>query len=429
MARVLVMVKRGLILGSTAALITGLAFAGFQVAGLAAFRNSPKEIVDEVWQIINREYVDGTFNRVDWQAVRRKYLSRDYASKADAYRAIREMLQTLDDPYTRFLDPDQFKSMQIDTSGELSGVGLTLGIDEETKKLTVVSPIEDSPAAAAGILAKDEIITIDGRSTQGMDINEAVSLIRGPQGTKVRLGVQRGNRKFEVEIKRAKIELHAVKAAIRETEIGKVGYIRLTQFNANAANDMRKAIKEHNEAGVQGFVLDLRSNPGGLLYASAEIAKMFMENATIVSTVDRKGESERLTANRQALTDKPLVVLVDGGSASASEILSGALQDNKRAIIVGTKTFGKGLVQSVHSLSDGSGLAVTIAKYLTPNGTDINKSGIKPDVVVELTQKQREELAKNQDKIGTNADQQFLKALEVLKQQVKKAQSQSSTGV
>jgi carboxyl-terminal processing protease len=317
--------------------------------------------------------------------------------------------------------------MQIDTSGELSGVGLTLGIDEETKKLTVVSPIEDSPAAEAGILAKDEITSINGRSTKGMDINEAVSLIRGPQGTKVKLGVQRGTRQFEVEIKRAKIELHAVKAAVRETDIGKVGYIRLTQFNANAAGDMRKAIKSHNEANVQGFVLDLRSNPGGLLYSSAEIAKMFVENATIVSTVDRKGESERLTANRQALTDKPLVVLVDGGSASASEILSGALQDNKRAVIVGTKTFGKGLVQSVHSLSDGSGLAVTIAKYLTPNGTDINKSGIKPDVVVELPQKQREDLAKNQDKIGTNADQQFVKALEVLKQQVK-AQAKSSTG-
>ncbi len=427
MARVLVMVKRGLILGSTAALMTGLAFAGFQVAGLAAFRNSPKELVDEVWQIINRDYVDGTFNKVDWQATRRKYLNRDYASKADAYRAVREMLQTLDDPYTRFLDPEQFKSMQIDTSGELSGVGLTLGIDEETKKLTVVSPIEDSPAAEAGILAKDEITSINGRSTKGMDINEAVSLIRGPQGTKVKLGVQRGTRQFEVEIKRAKIELHAVKAAVRETDIGKVGYIRLTQFNANAAGDMRKAIKSHNEANVQGFVLDLRSNPGGLLYSSAEIAKMFVENATIVSTVDRKGESERLTANRQALTDKPLVVLVDGGSASASEILSGALQDNKRAVIVGTKTFGKGLVQSVHSLSDGSGLAVTIAKYLTPNGTDINKSGIKPDVVVELPQKQREDLAKNQDKIGTNADQQFVKALEVLKQQVK-AQAKSSTG-
>lgn len=421
MAQVLVMVKRGLILGSTAALMAGLTMAGFQVAG-AAFRNSPKELVDEVWQIINRDYVDATFNKVDWQATRRKYLSRDYASKADAYRAVREMLQSLNDPYTRFLDPDQFKSMKIDTSGELTGVGLTLGIDEETKKLTVVSPIEDSPAARAGILAKDEIITINGRSTEGMDINEAVNLIRGPQGTKVKLGIQRGGNKFEVEIRREKIELHAVRSSVQQSEFGKVGYIRLTQFNANAPNDMRKAIRSHLDQQVKGFILDLRSNPGGLLYASAEIARMWMENATIVSTVDRKGESERLTANRQALTDKPLVVLVDGGSASASEILAGALQDNKRAVIVGTKTFGKGLVQSVHSLSDGSGLAVTVAKYLTPNGTDINRSGIKPDIIVELTPKQREMLAKNQDKIGTEEDPQFVKALEVLKQQVAKAE-------
>ncbi|MCS6960586.1 MAG: S41 family peptidase [Pseudanabaenaceae cyanobacterium SKYGB_i_bin29] len=415
------MVKRGLILGSTATLIAGLAMAGYQVAG-AAFRNSPKELVDEVWQIINRDYVDGTFNKVDWQETRRKYLSRDYASKADAYRAVREMLQSLNDPYTRFLDPDQFKSMKIDTSGELTGVGLTLGIDEETKKLTVISPIEDSPAARAGILAKDEIITINGRSTEGMDINEAVNLIRGPQGTKVKLGIQRGGNKFEVEIRREKIELHAVRSTVQQTEFGKVGYIRLTQFNANAPNDMRKAIRSHLDAQVKGFILDLRANPGGLLYASAEIARMWMENATIVSTVDRKGESERLTANRQAMTDKPLVVLVDGGSASASEILAGALQDNKRAVIVGTKTFGKGLVQSVHSLSDGSGLAVTVAKYLTPNGTDINRSGIKPDVIVELTPKQRETLAKNQDKLGTEDDPQFVKALDVLKQQVAKAE-------
>ncbi len=421
MAQVLVMVKRGLILGSTAALMAGLTMAGFQVAG-AAFRNSPKELVDEVWQIINRDYVDATFNKVDWQATRRKYLSRDYASKADAYRAVREMLQSLNDPYTRFLDPDQFKSMKIDTSGELTGVGLTLGIDEETKKLTVVSPIEDSPAARAGIIAKDEIITINGRSTEGMDINEAVNLIRGPQGTKVKLGIQRGGNRFEVEIRREKIELHAVRSSVQQSEFGKVGYIRLTQFNANAPNDMRKAIRSQLDQQVKGFILDLRSNPGGLLYASAEIARMWMENATIVSTVDRKGESERLTANRQALTDKPLVVIVDGGSASASEILAGALQDNKRAVIVGTKTFGKGLVQSVHSLSDGSGLAVTVAKYLTPNGTDINRSGIKPDIIVELTPKQREMLAKNQDKIGTEEDPQFVKALEVLKQQVAKAE-------
>ncbi len=410
------MAKRGLVLSTTAALVAAVAVVGFQLANpsVAAFKSSPKEVVDEVWQIINRDYVDGTFNKVDWQQTRRKYLTRDYASQAEAYRSVREMLKTLDDPYTRFMDPEQFKSMQIDTSGELTGVGIQLGVDEKTKKLTVVSPIEDSPASRAGILPKDVIVTIAGKSTEGMDINQAVALIRGPSGTKVTLGVKRGDRTFNVELARAKIELHAVKSDVRNTSIGKVGYIRLTQFNANAAGDMRKAMQTQVDRNVVGFILDLRSNPGGLLYSSAEIARLWLDNATIVSTVDRKGENERLTANRQSLTNKPLVVLVDGGSASASEILSGALQDNKRAVIVGTKTFGKGLVQSVHSLGDGSGLAVTIAKYYTPNGTDINHAGIKPDFIIELSEAQKEQLVKNRDEIGTVADPQFAKALEVL---------------
>lgn len=421
------MAKRGLVLTTTAALAAAVAVIGFQLANpsVAAFKSSPKELVDEVWQIINRDYVDGNFNKVDWQQTRRRYLSRDYASKAEAYRSVKEMLKTLDDPYTRFMDPEQFKSMQIDTSGELTGVGIQLGMDEATKKLTVIAPIEGSPAAQAGILAKDIITTIAGKSTEGMDINQAVALIRGPEGTKVKLGVLRGGRAFDVELQRAKIEVHPVKAEVRDSSIGKVGYIRLIQFNGNAANDMRKAIQVQIDQNVKGFILDLRSNPGGLLYSSAEIARMWMDNATIVSTIDRKGESERLTANRQALTDKPLVVLVDGGSASASEILSGALQDNKRAVLVGSKTFGKGLVQSVHSLGDGSGLAVTIAKYYTPKGTDINHAGIKPDVSVDLTDADRERLVKNRDLIGTIADPQYAKALEVLTTRVQNPQTPS----
>jgi carboxyl-terminal processing protease len=423
----MLMAKRGLVLTTTAALAAAVAVTGFQLANpsVAAFKSSPKELVDEVWQIINRDYVDGNFNKVDWQQTRRKFLVRDYSSKAEAYRSVREMLKTLDDPYTRFMDPEQFKSMQIDTSGELTGVGIQLGMDEATKKLTVIAPIEGSPAAQAGILAKDTITSIAGKSTEGMDINQAVALIRGAEGTKVKLGVIRAGRAFDVELKRAKIEVHPVKAEIRDSSIGKVGYIRLIQFNGNAANDMRKAIQSQVDQNVKGFILDLRSNPGGLLYSSAEIARMFMDNVTIVSTIDRKGESERLTANRQALTDKPLVVLVDGGSASASEILSGALQDNKRAVLVGSKTFGKGLVQSVHSLGDGSGLAVTIAKYYTPKGTDINHAGIKPDFNIDLTDADRERLVKNRDLIGTVSDPQYAKALEVLTTRVQNPQTPS----
>jgi len=423
------MAKRGIVLGTTAALITSVALVGFQLANpsAAAFRNNPKETVDEVWQIINREYVDGTFNKVDWQQTRRQFLKRNYASKSDAYAAIREMLKGLDDPYTRFMDPEQFKSMQIDTSGELTGVGIQLTQDETSKSLMVASPIEGSPAAKAGIISKDILVKIAGQSTEGMDINRAVDLIRGPLNTKVILGVKRGDRVFDVELVRARIEIHPVKAEVRDTNIGKVGYLQLRQFNGNAAADMKKAVKSQLEAGVTGFILDLRSNPGGLLYSSAEIARLWLENSTIVSTIDRAGESDRLVANRQALTDKPLVVLVDKGSASASEILAGALQDNKRAALVGTQTFGKGLVQSVHPLGDGSGMAVTIAKYYTPDGTDINRSGIKPDVVIELTVADRERISKNRELFATPADPQFAKAFEVLSARVKASQTPKTT--
>lgn len=416
----MVITKRGLVLGATAVVVTTVAVTG---AGLlsksqAFFSQSPKELVDEVWQIIDRQYVDATFNQQDWRAVRNTYLNRSYTNQEEAYEAIREMLKKLEDPYTRFMTPEEFKNMQIDTSGELTGVGIQLAQDEETKKLMVISPIEDTPAFKAGILAKDVITKINGKSTEGMDVNDAVKLIRGEPGTSVTLTVKRGDKDIDYRLTRAKIEIHPVRYSSQSTPTGKIGYIRLNQFSANAADEMRNAIKELEKQNVTGYVLDLRSNPGGLLYASVEIARMWIDEGAIVSTVDRTGENDRQVANNRALTNKPLVVLVDGGSASASEILSGALQDDKRATLVGTQTFGKGLVQSVRQLEDGSGLAVTIAKYLTPSGRDINKAGIAPDVVFELTDAQRKELQQDRNKIGTSADPQYAKAVEVLQQRI-----------
>ncbi|MEO1404464.1 MAG: S41 family peptidase, partial [Cyanobacteria bacterium J06635_1] len=193
----------------------------------------------------------------------------------------------------------------------------------------------------------------------------------------------------------------------------------LTQFSANAADEMREAIQALEDREVTGYVLDLRSNPGGLLYAGIDIAQMWLNKGTIVSTVNRQGVVDENAASNQSLTDKPVVVLIDGGSASASEILSGALQDNDRAILVGTKTFGKGLVQSVRGLTDGSGLAVTVAKYLTPSGRDINELGIEPDVVVELSDEERELLAEDLEKIGTSVDPQYTEAIEVLSDMIR----------
>ena len=417
----MVITKRGLVLGATAVVLTTVAVTGAGIhlsRGQAFLRESPKELVDEVWQVIDRQYVDGTFNQVDWRKVRNEYLTRPYSTKEEAYKAIREMLKQLNDPYTRFMDPKEFKDMQIDTSGELTGVGIQLAQDEKTKKLMVIAPIEDTPAFKAGVLAKDEITKIDGKSTKGMDVNDAVQLIRGKPGTSVKLTILRGEKELDFNLKRARIEIHPVRYSYQKTDVGGIGYVRLNQFSANAPQEMRNAIRDLEKQRVVGYVLDLRSNPGGLLYGSIEIARMWLEEGTIVSTVNRQGVSDRQQANNSALTDKPLVVLVDGGSASASEILSGALQDNKRAILVGTKTFGKGLVQSVRPLGDGSGMAVTIAKYFTPRGRDINKSGIPPNIVLELSEEQKKALQGDRTKIGTSADPQYAKALETLKQQI-----------
>jgi carboxyl-terminal processing protease len=415
----MVLSKRSLVVGVAALIGAGVLTTG---AGLhlskswALFKPSPKETVDEVWQIIDHEYVDGTFNGTDWRTVRNQFLNKNYATTKEAYTAIRTMLEKLGDPYTRFMDPEQFKSMQIDTSGELTGVGIQIAQDEKTKDIKVISPIEDSPAAKAGILAQDIVLKVGAKATKGMDINEVVSLIRGPVNTGVVLTIGRGKQTLTFNVKRERIELHSVRHSYQQTPTGGVGYIRLSQFSGNAPQEMKAAIRDLTKKNVAGFILDLRMDPGGLLYSGAEVARMWMNDVTIVSTVDRRGETERLTAGRGSLSDKPLVVLVDGGSASASEILAGALQDNKRAVLIGEKTFGKGLVQSVHPLGDGSGMAVTIAKYYTPSGRDINKKGIQPDYPVKLTEAQKK--AMTRETLGTLKDPQYVKALEILNQRI-----------
>ncbi|MEM8503439.1 MAG: carboxyl-terminal processing protease CtpC [Cyanobacteria bacterium P01_D01_bin.1] len=414
--------KRGFILGATALASAALVITGTGIQlsdGQAFFKDGPKEIVDEVWNLIDNQYVDDSFNSLDWNTVRLDYLNRTYTDKESAYVAVREMLEQLDDPYTRFMDPEEFNNMQIETSGELTGVGIQISKEEETEDIVVVSPIEDTPAFEAGLLSGDIITSIDGNSTEGMELSDAVSLIRGPVNSNVVLSVDREGRALDFELIRARIEIHPVRFSVKDSPEGSIGYIRLNQFSSNAATEMKDAIESLEDRKVAGYVLDLRSNPGGLLFSSIEIAKMWIEEGVIVSTVDRDSTSNEEVAHSEALTDKPLVVLVDGGSASASEILSGALQDNNRAVLVGTQTFGKGLVQSVRGLTDGSGIAVTIAKYLTPSGRDINKLGIEPDHIVELTDEQREELVTDRDKVGTLDDPQYAEAIDILSDAVR----------
>ncbi len=383
----------------------------------AALEDSPKAIIDEAWQIVNREYVDPSFNKTDWQAVRQSLLSRNYTNRQQAYKALKAALEKLDDPYTRFMDPKQFEELTNQTSGELSGIGIRLDQNEQTKVLTVVEPIENSPALRAGLQSGDEILAINNRSTQGMSVEDASALIRGEAGSRVSLRIRRAGRMFNVSIVRARIELPTVRYALKQEGNRKIGYIRLNEFSSHAAEQMRKAIRDLSQQKAEAFVLDLRGNPGGLLQSSIEISRMWVNRGSIVRTVDRKGKSEEVAANQTALTNLPLVVLVDGNSASSSEILTGALMDNRRATVVGSQTFGKALVQSVHSLSDGSGLAVTIAHYYTPKGTDISKKGITPDIKVDLTESDRARLSSNPRLIGTPSDPQYAQALAALERQ------------
>jgi len=374
-------------------------------AEATVLNNSYKEVIDHVWQIVYRDFLDsnGKFQKSNWINLRKEVLSKTYSDSNEAYDAIRDMLSNLDDSYTRFLEPKEFNQMRIDTSGELTGVGIQIVKDKESDDLIIISPIEGTPAFDAGIKARDKILSIDDISTEGMNIEEAVKLIRGQRGTKVKLEILRGSNSFFKILSREKIEIKSVSSKVNQTKNGlSIGYVRIKQFNANASKETRDAIKDLETKKVAGYVLDLRSNPGGLLESSIDISRHFINKGVIVSTVSKDGLKETKKGNGQALTKKPLVVLVNEGSASASEIVSGAIKDNKRGKLVGKKTFGKGLVQSMRTLVDGSGLTVTVAKYLTPNGTDINKSGIIPDIEVRMNINpilQRE--------IGTRKDKQY----------------------
>ena len=378
-----------------------------------AFTNQ-QQMVMEVWRIVNRSYVDETFNHQNWWFLRQKVLKKPLPDWDKTYEAIDDMLAVLEDPYTRFLPPEQYQSLQTNTNGELLGVGLQIAKDEEGGNLRVIAPIEGSPAEAAGILPQDEILEINGTPTSGLSLDEAAARMRGSIGSQVALKVGRVDEPaFEVSVRRDRIEINPVIAELRsELGLPKVGYLRLGQFNGNAAEEIRGALSNLERQGAEAYVLDLRNNPGGLLNAGIEIARMWLDDGTIVYTVDRQGALGSYDAQGKAITDDPLVVLVNKGTASASEILAGALQDNGRAKLVGEKTFGKGLIQSLFDLPNGAGLAVTIAKYETPDHHDINKLGITPDEEVETSVERRQQFA-------TDEDVQYEAAIALLSESVK----------
>ena len=369
-----------------AALVLGLCFwiASWISMPTAMAFSEEQKLVLQSWRLVNQSYLDDTFNHQNWWQLREKYVKYPLHNREETYGAIEEMLGTLDEPFTRLLKPDQYKSLQVSTSGELSGVGLQINLNPDSGDLEVIAPLATSPAEAAGIIPHTRILEIDGIDTASLSLDEAAAHMRGPQGTRVVLKIQPpGEKSRQIELVRERISLSPVLAKLERTSASQtVGYIRLSQFSANAAQEISHAVEKLTQQGAQAFILDLRNNPGGLLQAGVDIARLWLPAGTIVYTVNRQGIQDSFTALGEALTDAPLVVLVNQGTASASEILAGALQDNGRALLVGEKTFGKGLIQSLFELADGAGLAVTVAKYETPHHKDIHKLGIVPDVLV-----------------------------------------------
>ncbi|MFH1576304.1 MAG: S41 family peptidase [Candidatus Margulisiibacteriota bacterium] len=310
--------------------------------------------------------------------VKHDFVEKDVDDQKLVYGSIRGLLSALDDPYTRFVEPKSYKEMKIRMSGSYSGIGIYIGIKE--KLLTVISPIDGTPADKAKLKAGDKIVTVDEKPTKDMALEEAVSLIRGPRGTKVKLGIQRKGWKEpkDYEIVRENIKIKSVNSKIMQKDIA---YIKLNTFeNLASAQEFEKALRQARTA--KGLIIDLRGNGGGLLQSAIDIGSMFIDRGVIVQTVDREGRKEQLESSGRVLWRKPTVVLINEASASASEILAGALRDNKVATLVGVHSFGKASVQNVRRLNDGSALLVTIAKYLTPSGEDINKKGIQPDIEV-----------------------------------------------
>jgi carboxyl-terminal processing protease len=386
----------------------------------------PKKLYDRVWTIIQNDYVDKTYNYQNWDIWRHRY--DDYLkTREDSYKAIETMIASLGDRYTRFLDRKAFEEEKESIEAELTGVGIQIGLDQEGR-VVIIAPIEGTPGANADLRPNDLILEIDGKNTSGLSIEQAAKMIRGPVNTEVTLTVEREKEKFKKTITRAVIPIRAIPDGQVLTIFGDVGYIRLSTFiSKDTVQELLDAL-EKLDTSAKGFIIDLRNNPGGLLNNAMVISDMFLDGGIIVSTVNKNGYVTSFGSRLIDSTDKPIVLLVNSNSASASEIFAGALRDNGRADIVGSKTFGKGLVQAINKLGDGSGVNVTIAKYLTPNKTDINKKGIEPDYKVDL-EKLDYDLSRGpwffdpNVKFGIRTpedaqDKQLMKAVEVLKSKI-----------
>jgi carboxyl-terminal processing protease len=366
---------------------------------------------------INSNYVysknsNELYEKIDLFSEVLETIKQEYVNEVDQAEimdsAINGLLQSLD-PYSAYMSPKSFDGMQTDTKGEFGGLGIEIGMESGVVK--VISPIDDTPAANAGIKSGDYIVRINDQQVQGKTLTEAVDLMRGPVGSDIKLTIRRKNEKkaLEFKIKRAVIEVRSVEAKI----IGKkneIGYLRLKSFNENSDEQLFEKINNfEKKKKLTGYILDLRNNPGGLLTQAINITDFFLDDGEIVSTKGRKiSETRRFFSKKgDGINGKPLIVITNNGSASASEIVSGALKDHKRAIILGENTYGKGSVQSIIPLKNGGGLRLTISKYYLPSGKSISDVGVLPDIFVE-------EIGKD-FKINTGTDNQLKYAVDLLK--------------
>ncbi|KDO57205.1 hypothetical protein CISIN_1g047092mg [Citrus sinensis] len=377
--------------------------------------NTVQRTLVEAWGLIRETFVDPTFNHQDWDSKLQQTMVEIFPLKsADAaYSKISGMLSTLGDPFTRIISPKEYQSFRIGSDGNLQGVGLFISVEPRTGHLVVLSCVEDSPAARAGIHEGDELIEINGERLDGIDSEAAALKLRGRAGTPVTVKVHSGkdvgreSGTREVNIPRGYIKLSPISRTIiphrtPDGHLTKTGYVKLSAFSQTAAADMANTIHELESEGAHSYILDLRNNP---VILRLDVAQIWLDgDETLVNAVDREGHTLPINmVDGHAITHDPLVVLVNEGSASASEILAGALHDNGRAILVGHKTFGKGKIQSVTELHDGSALFVTVAKYLSPALHDIDQVGITPDVqcTTDMLSSPKESLLKNKSSVSS----------------------------
>lgn len=337
---------------------------------------SPQKLFDKTWRVISREYYEPSLNHQNWNRWKNRYQGKIHTEE-DARIAIETMIASLDEPYTRFMPKKDFEELTTSITSKIYGIGVN--IYSNSGKTEIFNVMPGTPADFAQLKQGDIITAVDGKEINGMNVSEVASLVRGPENSIVELSILRNGEKLTKIIKRKEIKIKSVKSSVLDNHIG---YIKIISFmSGTTPNEFLEAL--NNTQDTDSLIIDLRGNTGGLLDNAVFIANRFLNNETIVDIIYRNGYKKTIKAESEnTLKDKPVIVLVNGTSASASEILSGALKDSHRATLIGRKTFGKGLVQKVVPLPNKTGVNVTIARYLTPNGTDINKMGIKPDIEI-----------------------------------------------